>query len=177
MHTPSEERSHEILQARARKLAQPRAQLEAQIQSLDITCFTLAGERYGFESRFIREIITTHQITPLPGVPPFIAGIMNLRGRILCLMTPSVLLGLPAATPQDGALVIVLASGAQEFGLLIESLDGVCRLPLDSLQEQLPTLSEQGRRYLQGIGPQQLIVLDAQALLHDPGLRIEDNID
>ena len=167
----------EILQARARKLAQPRAHSEEQTRHLDITCFTVAQERYGFESQFIREIIPASQITPLPGVPPFIAGIMNLRGRILCLMEPRHLLGLSAPAPQERSLVIVLAGADQEFGLLIDTLTGVCRLPLHSLQEHLPTLSEQGRRYLQGIGPEQLILLDAQAMLLDPRLRIEDEID
>ena len=177
MSIAAEDHTRDILLARARKLAQPRVQSEEQTHHLDITCFTVAGERYGFESRFIREIIPVSHITPLPGVPAFIAGIMNLRGRILCLMEPGVLLGLTTPPPQEGALVIVLASESQEFGLLIETLRGVCRLPRHALQEQLPTLSEQGRRYLQGIGPQQLILLDAQAMLHDPRLRIEDDID
>lgn len=167
----------EILQARARKLAQPRAHSEEQTQHLDVTCFTLADESYGFESRFIREIIPATQITPLPGVPPFIAGIMNLRGRILCLMEPRHLLGLTAPAPKERSLVIVLASAEQEFGLLIDSLTGVRRLPQHSVQEHLPTLSEQGRRYLHGIGPEQLILLDAQAMLLDPRLRIEDEMD
>ena len=53
---------------------------------LEILEFTLGQERYAFPSSYVREVFPLTEITPLPGLPPYILGVVNVRGRILSVM-------------------------------------------------------------------------------------------
>jgi len=72
-----------ILRSRAEQLAKP---LEAKVQGtrlLEILEFTLGKERYAFASSCVREVFPLTEITPLPGLPAHVLGVVNVRGRIL----------------------------------------------------------------------------------------------
>lgn len=173
----SYEQKQQILIERAKQLAVAPTPPQENISCIDITRFGLHGENYAFESRYIREIVPVNHVTPLPCVPVFVAGIMNLRGRILSLLHLDKLLGLPAAGQSAMHQVIILSNGTMEFGLLVEEIQGVAQLPLCKIQEKLPTLSENAQRYLRGLTPDRQILLDAHILLTDPSLCVDEEIN
>jgi Chemotaxis signal transduction protein len=172
----SAEQKQQILLERAKQLAVRPPASQDDIRCIDITCFRLQNENYAFESRYIREIVPVNHVTPLPCVPDFVAGIMNLRGRILSLLHLDKILGLMSATPNPKHQVVILSNGTMEFGLLVEEILGVAEIPLDKIQDQLATLSEQAQRYLRGITPDRQILLDAHLLLSDPTLCVNEDI-
>jgi purine-binding chemotaxis protein CheW len=61
-----------------------RAALEE--ETLQIIVFRLSQEWYGVEIRKVKEVIRVTKITYLPSSPEYIAGIVNLRGFLVCLM-------------------------------------------------------------------------------------------
>lgn len=173
----SPEQKQKILQDRARQLAAIPARSQEADTCIDITRFELHGEHYAFESRYIREIVPVNHVTPLPCVPAFVAGIMNLRGRILSLLHLDRLLGLAAAGQTAMQQVIILSHETMEFGLLVEKISGVAQLSPAKIQDELPTLSEKAQRYLRGLTPDRQILLDAQLLLNDPALCVDEEIN
>ena len=177
MNLLSPEEKQKILQDRARQLASAPAYQQDELECLDITRFELHGEHYAFESRYIREIVPVNHVTPLPCVPVFVAGIMNLRGRILSLLHLDRLLGLASAGQAPMQQVIILSNDSMEFGLLVEQISGVAQLPLSKIQDELPTLSDQAQRYLRGLTPDRQILLDAQLLLNNPALCVDEEIN
>jgi purine-binding chemotaxis protein CheW len=173
----SQEQKQKILQDRARQLAViPEHQLDIS-NCIDITRFELHGENYAFESRYIREIVPVNHVTPLPCVPDFVAGIMNLRGRILSLLYLDKLLGLSTVRPKTLPQVIILSNETMEFGVLVEKINGVAQLPLTRIQDSLPTLSDNAQRYLRGLTTDHQILLDAHLLLNDPALCVDEKIN
>jgi purine-binding chemotaxis protein CheW len=172
----SQEQKHKILQDRARQLAVIPKQQQDDSHCIDITRFELHGENYAFESRYIREIVPVNHVTPLPCVPDFVAGIMNLRGRILSLLHLDKLLGLTTTASKTMQQVIILSNATMEFGVLIEQINGVALLPLTQIQNSLPTLSHNAQRYLRGLTADHQILLDAQLLLNDPALCVDEKI-
>ena len=86
-----------ILHERALALAKENTSLATEEAYLEVTSFHLGREQYAFESRMIREIVRLREYTPLPCVPPFIAGILNLRGWIISLLDLRQVFGLPGA--------------------------------------------------------------------------------
>lgn len=78
----------------------------------NVIVFTLGGpggERHAAELRWIREVATLGHITVIPGAPPGLAGAVNLRGNLVPVLDPAVLLGLAGAAPVrqgDAALVV-----------------------------------------------------------------------
>lgn len=69
-----------LLQERADQLALPKEQTERP-PVIEVIRFNLMYQEYAVEMKYIREVIQTSEITPVPGTPDFIAGICSVRGR------------------------------------------------------------------------------------------------
>ena len=173
--TPGPDDVRRILEARARAAAKPPEQPDHVIR-LDILTFSLSGETYGVETGRVREVCRLKDLTALPCTPPFVAGIMNLRGDILAVLDLRQFFQLPAKGLTDLNRVIVLKRGDDELGLLADSIDGVRTVPTTHLQGGLPTLTGIRERFLKGVTAQMLIVLDADRLLTDTGLKVNEQV-
>jgi len=165
-----------ILHDRAVALAREYASGGDDTEGIDVTVFRLGRELYALESRLIREIVLLKGFTPLPCVPPFIAGIMNLRGRILSLLDLHRLFELPGETRGDDGKVVVLSGDGMEFGIIVAKIEGVRRIIASTLQEDFSTLRVLDKKYLRGVTLERLILLDGLKLLNDPALIINENI-
>jgi purine-binding chemotaxis protein CheW len=164
----------EILDQRARQLAQvPEARPRAG-EVLELVGFVLAGERYGIESRFVREVARLTRFTPVPGTPAFVLGITNLRGEILALFDLRQLLGVVAEGVTDLGRIVVLGENRREFGLLADAASEILYVPGASLAQ---TETAWGRAYVRGVSPDGVIVLSGEALLSDPQLTIDPGQD
>jgi len=161
---PSAEKAQEILRARARALAGEK-ETERIVDALEIVAFLLGQESYGVESRFVREVCPLVELTPLPGTPPFVLGIMNVRGRILSVIDIGKLFDLPLKGIGDMDRAIVISTGGMEFGLLGNAVVGVQLVPRGELQPPLPTMTGNRGSYLLGITRQRMAVLNAVRLL------------
>jgi purine-binding chemotaxis protein CheW len=168
--------SRRILHDRAVELAREYAAAVDDADGIDVTVFRLGNELYAFESSLIREIVPLKGYTPLPCVPPFIAGITNLRGRILSLLNLHRLFELPDEAEENNRSVVVLAHDGMEFGIIAGAVEGVAHVAFSALQAELPTLQGSMEKYLRGVTAERLIVLDGLALLHDPALVVNEEI-
>ncbi len=161
---PSAERAQEILEMRARTAAR-RDEPAGTADTLEIVAFQLGQERYGVESRAVREVCPLVELTPLPGTPGFVLGIMNLHGGVLSVIDLGKLFELPARGLGELDRAVVISNGIMEFGLLAHAIIGVQAVPRSALQPPLPTMTRRYGSYLLGIAPDRLAVLDAQRLL------------
>jgi purine-binding chemotaxis protein CheW len=69
--------------------------------------FRLAEGHYGVELARVQEVLRPLPLTRVPLAPPAIAGLVNLRGRIVTVVDPRVVLGVDAAPAASGGLVVV----------------------------------------------------------------------
>ena len=159
-----------MLAARARALARIPVEPPRAGEMLELVVFVLAGERYGIESRFVREVARLTRFTPVPGTPPFVLGVTSLRGEILALFDLRHLLGVVAVGVTDLGRIIVLGEHRREFGLLADSASEILSLPGANLAQ---TETAWGRTYVRGVSPEGVIVLSGEALLNDPQLTID----
>lgn len=165
---PPPEQVSLILEARARALAvEPAAPPGPGFEALE---FLLAREHYLLATHWVREVFPLQEITPLPGTPGFVLGIIHLRGRIVSVLDIKQFFDLPRQGLSDLNKVIVLSDGAMEFGILGDAIVGVRRIALDDLQAPLPTLTDIRAEYLTGITRQREVVLDGKKLLSDPDI-------
>ena len=172
-HGPEEARR--VLEARARAAARPPGKPD-DAERLDVLAFSLAGETYGVETRHVREVCQLKDLTAVPCTPPFVAGVMNLRGQILAIVDLRTFFDLPAKGLTDLNRVIVLKGGDNELGLLADSVDGLRSVTASGLQEGLPTLTGIRERFLKGVTGQMLAVLDGGQLLADAGLKVNEQV-
>jgi purine-binding chemotaxis protein CheW len=160
----------EVLDARARLLARVPEEPPRAGEVLELVGFVLAGERYGIESRFVREVARLSRFTPVPGTPPFVLGVTNLRGEILGLFDLRHLLGVVTEGVTDLGRIVVLGEHRREFGLLADAASEILWVPGASLSQPGTTW---GRTYVRGVSPDGVIVLSGEALLSDPQLTVD----
>ena len=163
-----------VLEARASAIAQVTNYPELGDQ-LEVLEFQLSGEFYAIETKYVYEVCKLKDLTLLPGTPPFIAGVINLRGRVLAIVDIRKLFEFPSKGLTELNQVIVLSERGNEFGILTDSILGVRSLSFSSLQEKLPTLTGIRAQFLKGVTGQMRTVLDGGRLLEDSSLKVDDS--
>jgi purine-binding chemotaxis protein CheW len=110
-------------------------------------------------------------LTPLPGVPPWIAGLINVRGQILTAIDIRPLLDLPLGRAPAQMLLIVAADRGTEVALVADLVAVVER----EMSGVLPSLIvERSVVWARGLDATMSMLLDATRLLADPRLVIDD---
>jgi len=169
--------ARQILRARAQALARPPEQAPAADTLLEVLEFRLAQERYAVETRHVREVVPLKDLTPLPCTPPFVPGIVNVRGRITPVIDIKKFFDLPDHGLTDLHRIILVRGNGLEVGLLADVIVGVRTIPMDSLQPSLPTLTGIRADYLKGVTAERLVVLDLDRVLADPKIIVHEEVE
>ncbi len=175
--SPSVGEKNSILKQRARILSQEARNNEAGEEYIEILEFLLAQERYGIETRHIREVYPLKELTPLPSTPPFVLGVVNARGRIVPVVDIKTIFGLPDRGLTDLNKLIIVRANGMELGLLADTIAGVRRVPLQGIQPSLPTLSGIRADYLKGVTKERLVIIDAEKMLLDEKLLVHGDLE
>jgi purine-binding chemotaxis protein CheW len=176
--TPSAEEKQKILRARARSLAAGgKAEATSAHLLLEVVEFVLGPEHYGIESSHIREIHPLSEFTPLPCTPPFVLGLVNVRGQILSIINIKKLFDLPEKGLTDLNKIIIVHANHMELGILADAILGVRSITVEELQPALPTLTGIRAEYLKGITKDPLAVLDVEKILSDEKILVNDAVD
>jgi chemotaxis signal transduction protein len=101
--------------------------------------FLLADAVYGLDLVRLREIMKTRAPTEVPRTPPFIAGIISVRGMVIPVLDLRVRLSLPARN-RDALRCLVVARGEDRFGLLVDQVLQVVTLAPSEIEAN-PTLA------------------------------------
>ena len=174
---PSDEEVKKILAARTKDLAKKKEKETQSSEYMDVAEFILADERYGIESHRIVEVYPLKDLTPLPSTPPFIMGIINVRGQIKTVIDIKKFFDLPDKGLSDLSKVVIVRVGEIEVGFLADVSKGISSIPLNRIQSSLPTLTEIGAEYLKGVTSDQLIILDVEKILSDEKLIVNEEVE
>ena len=167
----------EILKARARVLARPLERERIAGETFEVVEFRLAHERYAVEQAAVREVHPLRELTPLPCTPPFVLGIMNVRGQILPIIDIKRFFEVPQTGITDLHMVIIVHADDVELGVLADAVVGMRSIPLETVQPSLPTLTGIRAKYLKGVTDDAVVVLDIAKILTDPKLIVEEEVD
>ena len=168
----------ETLKIRARRAGRPRP--------LPITGQRIAGRRrasacrmsrYAIEQVWVREIYPFRQLTPLPCTPPFVLGIINVRGQVLPVIDIKKFFDMPETGITDMHSVLIVHVDDMEVGILADLILGVRMIPLASVESSLPTLTGVRAKYLKGVTSEHVVILDAPKILRDPKLVVDQEIE
>lgn len=166
----------EVLKKRAAILAKP---LEKEAEKGEILFglgFLLSDEAYFIDETYVLEVLPLMDLTPLPCTPPFILGIINVRGRILSVINLKNFLNLSERGITNLNRVIVVKQGEIEIGLLVDEVTENVELNLDDLQSNLGGLSPTQKEYLIGITKNGEVILDIAKFLSDDKIVINEEV-
>ena len=166
----------DLLESRARELARRDVTEEAQEHAFEVVLFRLAEEMYAIAAALVREVLPLTQLTPIPCTPPFVAGVFNLRGRILAVIDPRMFYDLPSKGITQQNRVLVLGAGDQELALLVDEVEGMGRVRPKDLRPPPPTLTGIRHEYLEGVLDGSIVLLDGERLMSDEGLVVNEKV-
>lgn len=130
--------------------------------------FRIDRSFYGVPIEEVQEVLFSQPLSEVPLAPPAVAGLLNLRGRIVTVIDLKRLLhGAPA---QDEAMNMVMRYDNDEVSLLIDRIGDVMRVDEAAVESAPPTLQGLGREFIRGVFPLQdelLLLLDTQRMLDD----------
>src|SRR5215470_1403921 len=121
-----------------------------QIADLHVV-FKLADAEYALPAADVLEMESYTGVTPVPGVAPWIAGLTQIRGRVVPILDVRQRFGLPAAPPPPSARVIVAAVGDRTVGLLVDAAREVTRLDETAVGAAPDLLVSQAQGFVRGI--------------------------
>ena len=143
--------------------------LEEDSQKDKYLTFIVDGETYGIEIRHVTEIIGLQKITPVPDLPDFVRGIINLRGKIIPVMDMRLRFNKPLKEYHERTCIIVVDFRELSIGLIVDSVAEVVNIPAVAVAAP-PELTRRGNRFIMGIGQvsgEVKLLLDIEKLLTD----------
>jgi purine-binding chemotaxis protein CheW len=138
--------------------------------------FTLAGTRYAVSVPHVLEIDRIPPITPVPNVPTWVRGVINLRGDILSVIDFRTFLGIEEARQEEGSRMLMIKTARDEIttSLIVDQVKGFVRLPKTSLQTPTTPLKDKAAPYISAVcehDEQALAVFDLERFLLSPEIR------
>lgn len=130
--------------------------------------FRLEGEIYGIDVLQVQEVLRVSEIVPVPGAPDFILGIINLRGNVVTVIDTRKCFGLPAQEPDDASRIVIIESGKNIAGLLVDSVAEVVNISSSQIEVAPDVGTTEAAKYIQGISHHNnelLILVDVNRLL------------
>lgn len=149
----------------------PRAGGAPRVELVQLVAFGVGTGGYALDIMRIKEIINPVPVTPVPKAPPFIEGVVELRGAILPIIDVRKRFDLPAtpATRSTKYLIVAVEVGEVRMivGLVVDRVSEPLRVPKGEILPA-PQLSVAERAFFTGVVQhhgQMLMVLDVDALL------------
>lgn len=130
--------------------------------------FHLAAENYGIEVRHVIEIIGVQKITQVPDMPPFVRGVINLRGQVIPVMDMRLRFNLQPREYDQRTCIVVTQVAEQTMGLVVDSVNEVVDIPQSQVEPPSAQSAGSAGSYVKGlgkIGENIRILLDAEKIL------------
>lgn len=191
----SREELERIWAQRAVDLAQVPVE-EDEGEQIRLVLIRLGHEIYGIDARYVYYVKSAEMITYVPRVPDWVAGVVNLRGRILSVVELRRFFGLPSVQASDddddeGEVVpylVVIETPEMEIALLVDDVLTVESVSAGQIQDTTGAVRGLRSEYVRGVatcqtgvegegeGGTMVIVLDLVALLTDERLIIHEEV-
>lgn len=130
--------------------------------------FKLENETYGIAVMQVMEVLRVTDITPVPGSPDYVLGIINLRGNVVTVVDTRKRFGLPPHEVNDASRVVIIESGDLVVGMLVDCVAEVVYLKESEIEVAPNVGNDETSRFIQGVhskDAQLLILIDVQKML------------
>ncbi|OYT17114.1 MAG: chemotaxis protein CheW [Bacteroidetes bacterium 4572_77] len=154
-----------ILKKRAEILKTPLAEASQPGKQIEGLEFLLSDEKYAINSIFVSEVIYINELTKLPCTPPFIMGLINVRGKVLSVIDIKMFFNIPSKGITNLNKVIIVKYNDIEIGILADDILGNFNIQLEELQTEVTTITEVDDSFIIGVTNSRVVVLDIKKLL------------
>lgn len=147
------------------------------IDEKQLVIFRLGSEEFGVDISEVKEIIKMEDITTIPNIEDTIKGVINLRGKIIVVMSLAKKLNLQAKQADKDTRIIIIEIGDNVVGMIVESVEEVLRVTSDKISPSPEIINREiNADYLEGVcvlNQRLIILLDLAKILNT---KDKDNI-
>ena len=113
--------------------------------------FTLQDEEFGIEILRVQEIKGLSRITPIPNMPPYIRGVMNLRGTVVPIIDLRAKFAMVEAEYNRFTVIIVVTVGEKVMGLVVDAVSDVLNVADDNIESAPEMGNDADTSFMTGI--------------------------
>jgi len=143
--------------------------------------FSLAGEEYGIGILKVKEIIGVMPVTPVPGTPEHIKGVINLRGKVIPVVDLRLKFGMERAESTERTCIIVVEISSRgnkiAMGIVVDSVSEVVNIKIAEIEDTPNFGAKLDTAYILGmakIGQGVKILLDIDKVMTDREIQLLD---
>lgn len=136
--------------------------------SVEFVTVTIAGQLLGIPILSVEDVLGPQKISQIPKADPAVAGVLNLRGRIVTAIDVRRRLGLPPIESNSTLMSVVVEHDREPYSLLIDAVGDVLKVPVSSYERNPATLDPRWAQVSAGIyrlDDKLLVALEVGALL------------
>jgi purine-binding chemotaxis protein CheW len=144
------------------------AQQEQREAITQLVVFQLGHELYGADISAVREVSPLQRVTRVPRTPGYVAGVTNLRGRVIPVVDLRLRLGLPAAEATKATRIAVAELEGGQVGMIVDAVLEVLRVPAGAIEPPTQLLSKVDASNVQGVAKvdgKLIVLLDLDRVL------------
>ena len=142
-----------------------------QEKEMQFSCFYLGDTLYGYDISLVQEVNDELKVTQVPLAQDYILGIMNLRGQIITVIDQQKKIGLPPTKITKQSRVIIIKSGSEYIGLLVDRIAEVVKCKQKDVSKPPANVNGVQGRLFKGVvhtsKKELLALLDIDAVLED----------
>lgn len=169
----AEERARfdQVLELRAERLRRSGRREDRHRVVEEIAVLAVGNERVGIPVAGLRELVPCPPIAALPGLPPWLTGVVQIRGELISVVDLARWLDIPSDQVPDRLAVVEGPSGA--LGLLAHRVLGFRELADEDLADDHVGTSPVAGRLLRGMTNDLVAILDVGRLVADQDLTVD----
>lgn len=139
-----------------------------QDEILQLVSFKVGNEEFAIDILKVNEIIRFMEITKIPNSPTHVEGIINLRGKVVPVVSLRIKMGLPAIENDINSRIIVVELHNKIIGFKVDAVYEVLRIPRSITETPPDLVSNVNSQYITSVGKiddRLLILLDIEKML------------
>ena len=158
---------------------QATADADEDLVASEYLTFTLGSEEYAIDILKVQEIRGYEAPTLIANAPPFIKGVINLRGKVIPLMDVRLRFGMPERAYDERTVVIVMDVGEAPIGLIVDGVSEVLEIPPSQVDRHTQFGRSAARPVIAGIGRigvRVAVLLDTAVLVADGDIALPADV-
>lgn len=138
---------------------------------IEILFFNIGESIYGIEIKYVNEIISVEQITVVPKIPDYIKGVINIRGKVVPIISVRNRFGIEEIPYDDRTCIIVLEfEDGDQVGIIVDRVQEVLIAKPSDISKAPDSKNVNANRYIKSIieiGGEIKLLLDCDKLIAD----------
>jgi len=149
VNNKTESRNDEIMDSVRERLSASKI-VDVNEDTVQLVFFTLLGSHYALHGSDVKEILYPRKITPIPGTPSYLLGLINVRGDVESVLDFNLFLNLSKEPDSPNKRILIAEKNGLKTGIMVGSIVDVVDIPKSGIGATIATLNDSIKDFVVG---------------------------